>query len=83
MQDTEESPPPRSHSCTESDVRTYLLCVRMKVLSYENRNLKMNPEEVKGPSSPQQQWMFREGQGDRVPKFIMPSGNSSSVAEGD
>lgn len=48
MQGTEESLPPRSHSCTESDVRTYLLCVRMKVLSYENRNLKMNTEEVQG-----------------------------------
>lgn len=48
MQDPEENPPPRSHSCTDSDVRTYLLYVRMKVLSYEDRNLKINPKEVQG-----------------------------------
>lgn len=72
MQDTEESPFPRSHSCTESDVRTYLLRVRMKVLSYENRNLKMNPEEVKGPSSPQQQWISEKGKVTECPSLQCP-----------
>lgn len=40
------------HMTTEPDVRTYLLCVRMNVLSYETRNLKMNPEEVQGSIKP-------------------------------
>lgn len=53
-------------------------------LGYENRNLKMNPEEVQGSikTTITMDVQRRAGVG-RVPKFLVPSGNNSSVAKGD
>jgi hypothetical protein len=83
MQDTEEFQPPRSHGCTAREVRTYPSCARIKVLSYEKRNLKKNLKEVQGSIKTTMATDVQRRLRWESAKFLMPSGNNCSVAKGD